>query len=767
MQEVKDYLSNTGINAPFFLVVGDGNYGSVKIKLSEFGLKPIGVSSCCSTPDKPPSLDRLTGMFDFADIDGGSDDKKTIVFGLGEYLALRGESEAFKWLSKIKDMKIGNARVVLLLRGVSAIVRKLQAADPTRFTSSRVLFVDSTDSNINVALVPIELNLPAKNGIQELLKDLEEGKTSVSVKTNAVFDNSLFLIRKIKSAFDGIKHLRSTFPLAESFGTAEQWTDFLAELTVAGGDVGAVIDKLGSSPESIFQLCISGNSYKNWLCFITMKLKIADIASSYLKYVLETTDNFGDLKRNALNAILHVPHTDKRFEKFYEERKTLVEKFSESDVAAFVSENQRDVVESVYKLTNQTLVERKEFIALFENTDKKTVLSRANAQYQALSDYLREYTFNDSKVNAELNALFTEYFNRYKWQKVLNTIDDDFIEQVEDLASRRVYNGLRTRTEALGTVDKTGTFLYWIDALGVEFLGYIQKLCERKGLSIQIHIVQAELPTITTTNNDFFYNGEFEHREKEERLDELKHKESGGYVYKPGSRPVHLAQELDIIAEVLEKAATRLALHQCKRVLIASDHGASRLAVINEQEEKYEVDAESKGKHGGRCCKRPSDYSPTAYDLPFATESVNGEYLILANYGRFKGSRAANIEVHGGASLEEVVVPIIELTLANPDTEIEILNGDKLFASFRKKLEFILFSKTELSAVSVNIKGKSVPYRAAKTDKSHYHVVTDITRPGEYIADVLDGDNLVGIITIHAQSETQKKSADGNFGDIL
>jgi hypothetical protein len=765
---IKNYLSSTTVNAPFFLVVGDENYASTKTRLLELRLKQVAVSDCCSAADKPPSLDRLIATLDFADIADSSRDKKIVVVGLGEYLALCGESKAYKFLSDLKDKKVGNARVVLLLRGVSSLVRKLQATDPTRLASNRIFFSDNIDSDINVTIFPSILNLSAKSGIKELLRDLESGKTTVSVKTNAAFDNSLFLVHRFESAYDGVKHLlHSRFPLAESIGTPEQWTEFLTALTAKNGEISALIDEFGNNPENSFLNCINGISYKNWLYFITLKLKAASIGNSYLKYVVETTDNFADFKRNVMDAILVIPHTDGRFNKFYEERKALVEKFSESDIASFVAENQRDIAESVYKLTDQTLTERKEFVALFENTDKNTVLTRASIAYQALPDYLRKYTFADPKVSTQLNALFTDYFDSYKWQKVLNAIDDDFILQVEELANKRVYNGLRTRTEIIGTVDKIDTFLYWVDALGVEFLGFIQKLCERKGLSLHIHIAQTELPTITSVNKGFFADWEGE-REKEERLDELKHKENGGYSYKRGSRPVHLAQELDIISEVIEKAATKLALYQCKRVLIVSDHGASRLAVIKEQEEKYEVDADSKGKHGGRCCKRPSDYSPMAYDLPFATESADGEYLVLANYGRFKGSRAANIEVHGGASLEEVVIPIIEITLANPDTKIELLNGDNLYANFRKKLEFTLFSKTELAAVSVNIKGKPAPYNAVKTDKNHYLVATDITRPGKYTADVLDGDNLVGKITLTAQSETQKKSAsNGDFDDIL
>jgi hypothetical protein len=772
VEEVKKYLSNTSVNAPFFLVVGDGNFVSVRTRLAELGLKTVRLSDFCSAPDKPPSLDKLFGTFDFADIDGSSKDKRIIVLGLGEYLALRGEDEAFKRLDAIKDKKVGNARVVLLLRGVSSAVRKIQQNEKNRSVERYMFFTDNTDSDINVSVVPQNLSLTTSIGVKGLLFELENGKTIASVKTNATFDKSLFTVSKIESAFDGIKHICPTFPLAENLGTTEQWTEFLTSLNAASGEIGALVSEFGDNPEHELVKWISGSSYKNWLYFIALKLSYREISNSYLKYVTRITDKADDLKKNIINAIISVSHKDERFVAFYDERNDFIsrlivgKKVGDSDIAAFVSENRRNINEGLFKLTARSLVERKEFVSLFATLNKQTVTARVSNVYTALSDYLNKYTFTDPKVNAELNALLTDYFDRYKWQKALNAIDEDFLAQVESLANARKYNALRTRSEVITSItNKDNAYLLWIDALGVEFLGFIQKICEAKGLSLRIHIAQADLPTITSVNNGFFYNDwSPKRRKKYDRLDELKHKVAGGYNYEIEKLPVHLAEELDVIESVIETVATELALHHYKKFVIASDHGASRLAVISGQEEKYDND--TKGEHGGRCSKRPADYSPTAYDLPFATESSDGQYLVLANYGRFRGSRKANVEVHGGASLEEVVVPIIEITLANPDTTVELLEKE-LYASFRKPLTFTLFSKTELQSVRVIIKDKSTPYIAKKTDKNHYVIVTDIKRPGKYESDVFDGDNLAGKITLDVLSETQKKSDSNDFDNLF
>jgi hypothetical protein len=196
---------------------------------------------------------------------------------------------------------------------------------------------------------------------------------------------------------------------------------------------------------------------------------------------------------------------------------------------------------------------------------------------------------------------------------------------------------------------------------------------------------------------------------------------------------------------VIDKAATKLALRNYKNFLIVSDHGASRLAVLRRKEEKYDTD--TNGEHSGRCCKL---FQP--YDLPFAAEE-NG-YLVLADYGRFKGSRAANVEVHGGASLEEVVVPVIELSLKDINVTVKLIE-EIVTVDFRTGTEIKLFFKSPMQDISVVLDGKS--YSAFQVDTNHYSVkLPDIKRAGNYTADVYASDNLIGKIRIKAQGKSGK-----------
>jgi len=745
IEAVNKYLSSS-VKVPYFFVVGDGQYKGIKNKLSELGLTFVKVSDYCGGDDKLPDVDSLFERLKTADVNAS--DNKLVVIGLGEYLALRGNSEAASILSQLKDLNIGSAKVVLLLRGVAAQINGLQA-DP-RFDSRRFCMLDKADCDLSFTLAVPSVGLSALTGIKALLIELENGICgNVVVNTTVSLDNALFTVHKITDAHEGIKFTSRGFNLPRSCGSDTQWAELLTELTQNGGSLDAVFEKngFGSTLEADFYVRIAGLEYKNWLYFIALKSKSDTLSNGYLRFVLDNTNRFEDFKTNVLNAIIEVPHTDKRFCKFYAERKILVEKFPESDIADFVVNNRKNTAESIYKLTDGTKTEREEIIAW---VSQNGVIPQIADIYPALTAYLKKYVFNCG----DLSNLLTEYFDAYKRQKVSNTLEADFIEKVEKLAKSRDYNRLPTRNEIIDGLNKDDTYLYWLDALGVEYLAFILELVRMRGLSISINIARAELPTITSINRDFFDAWQGGRKEKNDELDDTKHSDAGGYNFENNVLPIHLAKELDIISGVIDKAATELALRHYKRFLIVSDHGASRLAVLRRKEEQYETD--TKGEHSGRCCKL---FEP--YDLPFAAEE-NG-YLVLADYGRFKGSRAANVEVHGGASLEEVVVPIIELMLKDSNITVEMVE-EFVTVDFRTGTEITLFFNSSLKNVSVVLNGKR--YSAFPLDGNHYKVaLPDTKRAGNYPADVYAGDDLIGKILIKAQGKSGK--VNDAFDDLF
>ncbi|MDO8872211.1 MAG: BREX-4 system phosphatase PglZ [Methanoregula sp.] len=737
---VKRYLKSS-VKTPYFLFISDNQYKTAIDELSVLGLDFVQMSDFCGGDDKLPDIDGLLTYIEAADVNAKN--KKFFVTGLGEYLALRGPGEASRTLSWLKEHNVGGAKVVLLLRGLASQIAGLQT--DLRFDNRRFSVVDEAECDLSITLAAPSVGLSALPGFKALLVELENGRCgSVVVNTAVNLDGAIFTVHPISNAHDGIKFSTKGFALPRSCGSDTRWVELLAELNQSNSSLDEVFEKhgLGNNLESDFYARIAGSDYCNWLYFICLKCKADTVKNGYLRFVLDRTSRFEDFVSNILNAIIDIPHTDKRFSSFYRERKALVEKFPESDIADFVVNNRQVVSESIYKLTDGTRVEREEIIAWLSQNGS---ISELDSIYPALAAYLKKYVLKCP----ELADLLTEYFEAYKRQKLSNELETDFLEKVDQLALTRQFNRLPTRNEIIDSVvDKSDTFLYWLDALGVEYLGLIEALVQNRGLSVRVHIARAELPTITSINRDFFdaWQGR---KGKNDELDNAKHSDAGSYNFTNNELPIHLAKELDIIAAMIDKAATELALRHCKHFLIVSDHGASRLAVLRRKEEKYDTD--TTGEHSGRCCEL---FQP--YDLPFAAEE-NG-YLVLADYGRFKGSRAANVEVHGGASLEEVVVPIIELSLKNGSVTVKLVD-ETVMVDFRTGTEIKIFFNSPVQNISVVLNGKH--YSASQIDAYHYSVkLPDTKRAGEYSADIYAGDNLIGNIKIRAQSKSGKVNDD-------
>ena len=751
LKEIKKYLDSE-VFTPYFLFISDNQYSSTLNELSMEGLSFVELSDFCSADDKVPDIDNLLNYI--TNISNCTDNKKLVLKGLGEYLALMGNVIAAKELSKLKDYSFNNAKVILLLRGLSSQIAGLQI-DP-RFNTRRCSVIDNADCNLSITMVDPSIGLSGCNGFRSLLIELEKGQCgNIICNTKIKFDEALFIVYKINNAYDGIKFVSKEFTLPDSCGSETYWAELFLELNQNNNSILDVFKKYGfeSNLENDFNTRITGNSYNNWIYYIALKCKTDMLTNNYLKYVLEKTSRFEDFSANVLNEIIEISHTDKRFKEFYYERKYLVKQFREDEIADFIINNRRIESESIYKLTDNTRMEREEIITWLS---KNGIISQIGEIYPALADYLKKYYFKCPN----LADMLTNYFEAYKHQKIINELEPDFIIKVDELAkSPRKFNQLPSRNEILEKLNIKDTFLYWLDALGVEYLAFIETLAQKLELSINIYIARAELPTITSFNRDFFdiWKGD---KFNDKELDEIKHKEKGGYNfadYKLPNRnnfPIHLAKELDVISSIINKAATDLSLQRYKSFLIVSDHGASRLAVLRCKEEKYNTD--TKGEHSGRCCKL---FKP--YNLPFAVEESN--FLVLADYGRFIGSRAANVEVHGGASLEEVVIPIIELTMKNKDVTVKLVN-EIIYIDFRSGIEIKMFINSPVQGVTIILNGKR--YQTQQIDSNHYSAkLTDIKKAGNYQIDVYAGDDLIGNVSVFAQGKSGKINTD--FDDLF
>ena len=211
--------------------------------------------------------------------------------------------------------------------------------------------------------------------------------------------------------------------------------------------------------------------------------------------------------------------------------------------------------------------------------------------------------------------------------------------------------------------------------------------------------------------------------------------------------PIYLIKELEIIDELLNKIRASILSGQYSKAIIVSDHGASRLAVLHETENIWSM--ETKGEHSGRCCKISE-----INDKPdFAIEE--SEYWVLANYDRFRGSRRANVEVHGGASIEEVAVPIIEITQKVSNIEAFIVDESKVLTLGAKEYAIIkIYVGIRSNRISIKLDGNY--YDAKETTEPYIYIVglQNYSKKGRFSIDILNGGD---ILAIGQQFEIKKK----------
>lgn len=741
---------------PFFCSVGDDEYCSFLENLKQAGLKLIRVSDFCSKDDKFPDLDEMIDYFRTADVDYR--DNKYVVVGLGEYLALRGNEEIVSELNRLKATTLGNARVVLLLRGVSSYVSDLAANDKKLTGQGRVHISEQPETNISATNVTHDIGIVSQKGLKWLLRSCEDGVSgNVLFSSSRSFSASIIPVSTMSSAYSAIKYAIKDFAIPEHYGTEENWGNLLADLRKAANSLECVFERYGvedNFEDDIYNKC-SGVQFRNWLFFIALKTNIARIHNAYLSWVSKETDSWLNFKNNLLVFITQISHSDKVFKRLYDDRKKLLKDFPDSDIAIFVRENSVDPSEEIYRLTDNTQIERKQVLSWVAHHGWNEEYAYV---YPMLAAYLQKYIFDCGALSGEL----TTYFEQYKAQKVANKISEDFLVQVEDWGKAYKYSRIQTRDNAIKSIpDRKSSFLYWIDAMGVEYLALIVELAKSKGLSVHIDIGRAELPSLTEFNKGFYDSWDGVGKYKEEALDDIKHSDKGGFFFTSCEDPIHIESEIAVIERAINYAATKLAMHECKSFVIASDHGASRLAVIQKQEEKHST--ETGGEHSGRCCKVFD-----GYDLPNCVEEKG--YLVLTDYGRFKGSRAANVEVHGGASLEEVLVPIITLSLKKQGkVDVRVINSDNIVADRKNGTIIQIYISDVDNQQNISLVIGETKYSAVRDDASHYTIVMpDVKRSKTCKATVYDGDNLIGNVEfkVKGKSGNVNSGFDSEFDDF-
>ena len=115
---------------------------------------------------------------------------------------------------------------------------------------------------------------------------------------------------------------------------------------------------------------------------------------------------------------------------------------------------------------------------------------------------------------------------------------------------------------------------------------------------------------------------------------------------------------------------------------------------------------------------------------------------MLANYERFKGGNKAQVEVHGGASLEEVVVPIVTLTLRPEKVEYRL--ADQIVKYSQGKVTLALCCNMPMNAPRIQIEGVFYEGALDSDRRTARFDVDQHTKAQAYRATVWEGNTNTG-----------------------
>ena len=717
----------------------------------------VGENKFCSGKDfcnEDGSL-KLEELYDAVSVNTGD----TFYVNLTGFLKLQGKETAKNVLKTLVTTSI-SGHVLLITYQCGEFLR---FADPRISESGRVLIVSGQPDEVpEMCFFEKDLKdaFPAYyDGLEDIGEIVETCQENIAyIATDAKkgdFPQSLLHISQLANSYDIlVSKDPETKIVQRELGTKAQWNYALKKM--GSGNWKSLIETEFGAISGIYHTISKYSSYdenKKWLYYISLLL-CGTKENEYLQSVLDSTLNYSTLIESLIRRILDVDKSSEEFAELYKQRKDVLSQLKDytGEIVSFCKVLATKGEDAIYYLTDLTDLEKERAITWLDaygsNYSTQELIQILGRVYPDLASYLSRYNFK--------NELLDSYFEAYKYQKVTNQILPSFEKIVDEQAEKNDFVGaLKPRTSIVDKLDVENAEAYFVDAMGVEYLGFVQDKCNQYGLSANITCGRCELPSITSHNKEFVESLEDKgcNVVNIKELDEIKHHGKDNFDYEKEKTPVYLVRELEIIDELLQKIRANIDGDKYKKAIIISDHGASRLAVLHNTENTLCM--ETSGEHSGRCC--PTNEINEKPDAAIE----EGGFWVLANYDRFKGSRKANVEVHGGASIEEVAVPIIEITRKGAKIEAFVVEESKTVKLGAKEHAALsIYADVKSNNICIKLDGKY--FDAEKTSEPYIYAVElpEYTQEGNYSFDILDGSD---IIASGQEFRIEKKGMKKNF----
>lgn len=480
--------------------------------------------------------------------------------------------------------------------------------------------------------------LPAGN-YTLVLKDLRFKQAGLGNNVSFVFD-----VQRIAERFYGVSVDMEPAALEllllktkERGGTPESYLE--TEFGVANIDVQRALKRLLDLPDDDL-----------WTAYLWLLRKRLS-ADTYLAKVLTDGITRANLLRKYVVDTAVTVLNDNNAKKFAVERtEALTGLLVESLIVEFIGQT-KDINSAALFLNCGTEAERIEIVRRVSKLNLAAGLPEPfSSLYPALADYLStEFDYSTSSL--------TDYFNEYRKLKITNTVTEAFTKKAFDFALPASFP---TRESVLFDLRTDETALLIVDGMGAEYFPLLLAQAKRLNMNVESFVIaSAKLPSSTEFNPIQW--------DAERTLDEVRAMDN--IIHDGAAKHERCLPERNIAAalrvfetEVFKRIADGLS--RFSRVVVTADHGSSRLAVLAHNKNWGTTLPWNGEPLDWRYTLAPKNAArPPELEQQYHSESGK-TYWVVRGYNRLPKQGGKPNELHGGASLEERLVPVVVFTKA-------------------------------------------------------------------------------------------------------
>ncbi len=395
--------------------------------------------------------------------------------------------------------------------------------------------------------------------------------------------------------------------------------------------------------------------------------------NSYLERVVKQDEVIADNFRSAyLTCAAEL--LDKAIE-YANERRDAIQKanikISDADIRQFISQYANESTSRVAPWLNcGTDAERAELLRRCA-VDGFVSVAVKDVYPEAAAYLYEEPVFDEVALEG--------YFRDYRELKMISRVTQEFYVKAQETFPTSSIQHRDAIVQRYASDNSCALLV--VDAMGAEWLPMLIALAQERNLGVDSVITcEVHLPT-STEFNKIYWPDPVRRLQDVKRLDNIVH--NGEEAHEARRAEENLAAALDVIGnEVLPLVAEGLA--RFERVLVTADHGSSRLALLAWQAEpklsKTLICDDDVEVTDWRYCERMHGRCP-----PELEETLDGKHWVVRGYNRLpKKGGGQRFELHGGATLEERLVPVVVFsktgqfvpTLKDHDKRVQMIEKD-------------------------------------------------------------------------------------------